>query len=258
MRMNLTPPPGLRGDEKSQLVQMHSFLFQLTEQLNAALSQADDRLQAAERITGTGQRDEGGKKLSPTLQDQYQSLKSLIIKTAHTVKGEMDVIRARLNSDYIAVSDWGRYEENLRADFEATAGGVVESYGYASRLDSLDEHAADFDSYVAETNGYIKRGIIGYDADNAPVIGIAIGQDLKSVKVTIDGVEYEEIDTTRNLATYTSSGITFWQNGVKVAWFSNEKLACTSITVADRIIFEEQWEISRGNGFTVKWIGGDA
>ena len=52
MQMNLSTPPALRGDEQNQLAPMHSFLFQLTEQLNNALSQADERLMAAERITG--------------------------------------------------------------------------------------------------------------------------------------------------------------------------------------------------------------
>ena len=256
MQVNLTPPPGLRGDERAQLAQLHSFLFRLTEQLNAALSEAQGRIEAAEKITGLSEEKKAPSD-KPSLAEQYTTLKSLIIKTAHDVRSEMDVIETNLKSNYIAVSEWGSYEENLKADFQATAAGVVESYGYASRLDSLDRQAADFESYVIETGGYIKRGIIGYDEDNVPIIGIAIGQDLRSVKVQVNGVEYDEIDTTKNLATYTSTGITFWQNGVKVAWFSNEKLVVTGISVADRIIINDEWEIGRKNGFTVKWIGGE-
>ena len=257
MQMNLTPPPGLRGDEKSQLVQMHSFLFQLTQQLNTALSQADERLQAAERIAGLSEDDEGSS-IQKSIAEQYQSLKSLIIKTAHTVRVEMDMLVTDMEKKYIAVSDWGTYEENINRNILETAEKTVESYGYESRLDSLDDRAADFDSYMVESKGSITRGIVDYDANGAPIIGIAIGQDLKSVTVEIDGEVYEEIDTTRNLATYTATGITFWQNGAKVAWFENSRLTCTSINVNDRIQIGGKWEISHVNGFTIKWIGGGA
>lgn len=257
MRTNLTPPPGLRGDEKSQLVQMHSFLFQLTEQLNAALSQADDRLQAAERITGLNAENENGG-IPNEIADQYQNLKSLIIKTAHTVRMEMDMLVTELGQTYVAQSEFGTYKEQISREIVDTAEKTVESYGYESRLDNLDRQAADFDDYIIEASGSITRGIVDYDANGVPIIGIAIGQDLKSVKVTIDGVEYEEIDTTKNLATYTATGITFWQNGAKVAWFENSRLTCTSINVNDRVQMGGKWEISHVNGFTVKWIGGGA
>lgn len=259
MRTNFSPPPGLQGDERSSLRQMHSFLFRLTEQLNAAMQETDRRIEQTEKATGirTGTEKGGKTEDNSVMTQQYNDLKSLIIKTANTVRSEMDVVEAQLRREYIAKSEWGTYEESLQADFEATAAGVVESYGYESRLDSLDDMAADFDSYRIETNGYIKRGIIGYDESNVPIIGIAIGQDLKSTTVTIDGEAYEEIDMTRSLATYTSNRVTFWQNGVEVAWFSNSELVCTTLKIADKIILGDVWEISRSNGFAVKWIGGE-
>lgn len=261
MQMNFSPPPGLRGDERSSLTQMHAFLFRLTEQLNAALQETDRRIEQTERATGirqaSGNAGGTGSSIPGSMAQQYNDLKSLIIKTASDVRSEMDRVEAQLRSEYIAKSEWGTYEENIRADFEATAAGVVESYGYESRLDSLDDMAADFDSYMIETSGYIKRGIIGYDASNVPIIGIAIGQDIKSTTVTIGGEVYEEIDMTRSLATYTSNRVTFWQNGVEVAWFSNSELVCTNLKIADRITIGDLWEISRSNGFAIKWIGGE-
>ena len=76
--------------------------------------------------------------------------------------------------------------------------------------------------------------------------------------LVIDGVTWQEIDMTRSLATYTSDKVTFWQNGVEVAWFSNSELVTTALNVADRITLGGLWEVSRRNGFTIKWIGGDA
>lgn len=272
MQTNFMPPPGLRGAPEAQLVQMHSFLFRLTEQLNAALEATDKRIETAQAaansaqnrpgsniiINNGGSGDGGGDTTTPDFTEQYNELKALIEKTAEDVQAEMDILETELKSSYIAKSEWGTYEENLKADFTSTAEGVVENYGYSSRLDSLEKDAVDFDAYIIETNGYIKRGIIGYDENNIPIIGIAIGQDLKSTEVIIDGVTWQEIDMTRSLATYTSDKVTFWQNGVEVAWFSNSELVTTALNVADRITLGGLWEVSRRNGFTIKWIGGEA
>ncbi len=268
MQMNLMPPPGLRGAPEAQLIQMHSFLFRLTEQLNAALVETDRRIELAQNTATSAVKKTGNVIINNTttgggdggnadFTEQYNELKALIEKTAKDVQAEMDVLETELKGSYIAKSDWGTYEENLKADFTSTAEGVVEGYGYSSRLDSLEKDAVDFDAYIIETNGYIKRGIIGYDDNNMPIIGIAIGQDLKSTEVIIDGVAYQEIDMTRSLATYTSDKVTFWQNGVEVAWFSNSELVTTALNVADRITLGGLWEVSRRNGFTIKWIGGE-
>lgn len=271
MQTNFMPPPGLRGAPEAQLVQMHSFLFRLTEQLNAALEATEKRIETAQAtansaqnrpgsniIINNGGSGDGSGDTTPDFTEQYNELKALIDKTAEDVEAVRKEIKQELESSYIAKSEWGTYEENLKADFTSTAEGVVENYGYSSRLDSLEKDAVDFDAYIIETNGYIKRGIIGYDENNIPIIGIAIGQDLKSTEVIIDGVTYQEIDMTRSLATYTSDKVTFWQNGVEVAWFSNSELVTTALNVADRITLGGLWEVSRRNGFTIKWIGGEA
>lgn len=267
MSINLTPPPALRGDDRNGLVQMHSFLFRLTEQLNAALQETDRRILETEKVTGiTKAQNAPGEAApdsgNPPLTEQYESLMSLIIKTAHTVQSEMDVIESTLKSDYMAWSDWGSYDERVESVITQTASGVVENYTFESSTKPLKEQVADFDNYMVEASGYIQKGIIKFDESGAPVIGIAIGQDLKKVTVTQDGVEYEKFDTQRSLATYTADRVTFWQNGVEVAWFSSSELVCVNIRAEDRITLgsesdSDQWEISRNNGFTIKWIGGN-
>ena len=57
-------------------------------------------------------------------------------------------------------------------------------------------------------------------------------------------------------ALYTSDGITFMQDDVKVAWFKDGKLACAKIDVTDSITLGGKWEINRTNGFSIKWVGG--
>ena len=139
MQTNFMPPPGLRGAPEAQLVQMHSFLFRLTEQLNAALEATDKRIETAQAtansaqnrpgsniiINNGGSGEGGGDTTTPDFTEQYNELKALIDKTAKDVQAEMDILETELKSSYIAKSEWGTYEENLKADFTSTAEGVV-------------------------------------------------------------------------------------------------------------------------------------
>ena len=251
MSMNIPMPPTLQGSEGAQLVQMHRYLFALSEQLNAAAVAQEKVTKAAETAARTA-----NQAVSEDVSAQSQSLKALIIKTADIVRSEMDVLETQLNSRYIAKSEWGVYEENITANIRATAAQIVEAYEYDARIDSLKEQAADFDAWRLTTSGYIQRGIIGYDDGGTPIIGIAIGQDLRSAEVTVNGEILPEIDMKRNLATYTSEKVTFWQNGTATGEFSNGRLWTRRIEVDQSIVLGGKWEIGRANGFTVKWIGG--
>ena len=245
--MNFTPPPGLKGDEKNQLVQMHSFLFRLTEQLNAALTQTENAIEKAQ-TTATAAASGGNS--NAAMETEYKELKSLIIKTADTVRAEMDVIVSELDSKYIAVSDWGTYEENIHRDIETTAKETIESYDYQAQIDGLE-------SFQLTSQGYIRRGIIDFDEHNMPVYGIAIGQELAETQVEKDGVVYDTIDMTRNMAVYTADKLAFYQNGVEVAYFDQMTMQVTRVNVIDAITFKGAWELSKKYGFTLRWIGGN-
>ena len=133
--LNFAPPPGLKGDEKSQLVQMHSFLFRLTEQLNAALVQTDNAIQKAQTAVSAS-----GKPADGSTEAEYRELKSLIIKSADTVRAEMDVVETTLRSEYEAISDeWGTFQENIETTIVQTAESTIESYNYQAQIDGLEQ-----------------------------------------------------------------------------------------------------------------------
>lgn len=249
-RLNISLPPTLMGTEAEQLVQMHRFLFRLSEQLTRALEMQEIALHedAAKQIEVSQQATNG------ELITQQTTLKSLIIKTADMVRTEMDTLETTLRQQYIAKSEWGSYEENIKNDMVATAQGVVQSFGFESRLQAAEAGIADFEDYKVISSGYIQSGIIGEDDDGFPIIGVAIGQDLKST--VIDGQTY--IDMTRNLATYTSDRITFWQNGVEAAHISSGEMSIASARISGKLTVGDEWEVSHKHGFTVKWIGGEA
>lgn len=254
MQYNIPTPPALMGTEAQQLLQMRSYLFRISEMLNSAMTEQHVVLeQAVQRQSENVSNDV----FTEEIDAQYNKLKSLIVKTADVVRSEMDVLETQFRQQYIAKSEWGTYEESIHSDIVATAENVLQKYDFDSRINDVAAGVADFEAYKIQTSGYIQSGIIGYDDDNFPVIGIAIGQDLKSREVTIGGEVYSEIDMTKNLATYTSDRITFWQNGIEVAYISNSEMGITSVHIKGRITFGDEWELSHTNGFTVKWVGGE-
>lgn len=246
MQYNLPMPPTLQGSESDQLVQLHRYLFRMNDMLSQAL--------ASERVTIQGvteqqQKSVSVEQLDEELTGQYNRAKALIIKTADIVRSEMEQIETTLRSEYLAKSEWGEYREDVSQEIVATATDIVQSFDYQGKIDAI---GADFDAYKIQTSGYIQSGIIGTDDDGVPIIGIAIGRDLKSQE--IDGRVY--IDMTKSLATYTSDRITFWQNGVEAAHISNSEMVITNVSISGTLSMGGKWEISHTKGFTVKWIGG--
>jgi hypothetical protein len=242
--INLTPPSAT-GGQAEQVRNLYSYLYQLTDRLNAAFVALDvggsDASGASVSAGGTSSG------MSADQARQYNELKALIIKTGTVTKEYADKLVASLDSVYIAQSEWGTYEEQIHQDIEATASGIVESYNFQSQIDALDD-------YRVEASGYILRGIIGYDEDNVPIFGIAIGQDLKTTEVTIDGVTYKQVDMTKSLATYTADGITFWLNGVAVARLNQQELFITRAVITEKITLGD-WEIATNGTGINKQVG---
>lgn len=251
--LNINPPPSLMGDEHAQLRQVYRYLFQLSEQLNVAMGDTQQQIQQTQSgapITKTtiiqGGGGSGGGitdgELNAALDDQYNALNALIFSTAEAVRAEMKAIVTELDSKYVAESEWGEYRQSVSTEIVQTAQNTIENYQYGSETLNIPEMAADFDAYRVEAQGYIKRGIIGYESDGTPIFGIAIAQELSGRTVTIDGVEYDEFDKTVNMATYTADRLSFWINGVEVAYMSSGELYVTRAIILNAIKLGG-WEI---------------
>lgn len=250
--MNITPPPALHGDEQAKLTQIYRYLFRLSESLNATAATIDSQaVKASEAVARAAGIDPAT--VSADVGEQYTSLVSLVVKTANIVQSQMDKIVTTLNSKYKASGEFGELTEEVRRLIEETAKHTIENYQYGAEVLNIPEMAADFEAYKIEAEGYIKRGIIDYDKDGFPVFGIAIGQELKSREVTIDGVVYTEFDTTKNMATYTAEKLSFWIDGVEVAYLSQSELVVTRIIVSDSIQLGD-WDIkvNAQDGLTIQ------
>ena len=171
----ISQPPILSGTEKQQIVQIRQYLYQISRDLNMALSNLTSENFANDSDVKKAIAGESTEQQKQEVKRQLSSLKSLIIKTADVVRTEMDVLETSLNSTYVAQSAYGTFTEEINGQLSAMSDSIEQRIQYEATLtDDLKSVSDAFDQYVVETNGYIKHGIIGYDGA-APVIGIAIG-----------------------------------------------------------------------------------
>ena len=234
------------------MLQQYSYLFQMAQQLNLTLEAAESSRTAAVQAAGKNRAAQG-------TEQEYQNLKSLIIKTAESVRSETQRVETELRSSYVAKSEFGAYQEQVDAKFTATAENVTQSIRYVSELEGrLDEQAGDLQgliSYRTETKGYIRQGIVGYE-DTVPIIGIAIGQDIQTTGTqSVDGKTYDVIDTSHNMSVWTSKKLSFYVEGTEIAYFSNGALHVGHVEL-DRITAAGKWDVRFSDGVSFKWIGG--
>ena len=245
------PPTGI--DRK-----VYDYLFRVREQLNVALSNlsAENFSEGAAKTMLSGG-------LSEAQQQETEKglgrLRTLIIKTADAVRAEQAALELRLQSTYVALSDFGDYQEEIDTRLTATAASIEQALSYYAELsDSLHGVSEDFAAYRIDVQGYIRQGIIGYDGA-VPIIGIAMGRDLQVTGAveTVNGQEYEVIDTSSNMSIWTPDKLSFYINGAEAAYFSNGALYVGTVIIKERMMIGQgKWEITHDDGLVVRWIGG--
>ena len=245
-------PPRPEGTAQQQAARQYAYLFQMAQQLNLALDRLDGAVQGVEQKVG-GLVAAGSGRTGPTAEEkqQYDTLKSLIVRTADQIRSEMDKLSVELAGEYVAVSEFGTYLEQLNSTIQADPTAITQYYRFFSDLQAdVEKVDAAFHNYKLETEGYIRTGIVYYDGA-VPVYGVAVGQDLAVQEM--DGVPVVAQKNFR--ATYTASKLSFWQDATEVAYVSNNRLYINDITVLSGITVGP-WRISTDRGLAFQWIGG--
>ena len=129
--VKLSTPPMVAGKSAEELVSVRRYLFRLVEELNMSLNSltVENFTPAAAKELGGGSLTEQAKQEISQTQDE---LKSLIIKNAKFVRQEIDRITHELESNYVAVSDFGTFQQNVQAEITETAEALGIDYsGFA-------------------------------------------------------------------------------------------------------------------------------
>ena len=252
----LLMPPYPNGSVQQQLTQQYSYLFQMAQQLNMALSALEGG--TVSNGSGSGQQRKSGGAASAAGKaalenaEQFQNLRAMIVKTAKQVSRNMEQLETRLSEEYVASSQFGTYVQRLSAYLEANPEALPQYYSFCSDL-AANVAAVDaaFSTYKLDTEGYIRTGIVYYDGP-APVYGVAVGQNLTTTE--IDGQQVVEQNNFR--AVFTAQRLSFWQDSTEIAYVSNNRLYITNITVLGGIAIGD-WSVEAAeSGLLFRWIGG--
>ena len=236
-------PPAPAGTAQQALGAQYAYLYALVSRLNLALGQ----LGAEQSEVRAVQRGFAAKE---ELTAQQRTLRALVIKTADTVRAEMDKITAELGATYIAQSEFGSYVRQLSGYLEANPDALTQYYKFASELRAeLSRVDTEFQSWQSETAAYIRTGIVDYVGE-LHVYGVAVGQDLSASEVDGETV----IDRRSFRALFTARKLSFWQDDTEVAYISDNRLFIGGIHVL-RDLHLGAWRIGTENGLTVQWGG---
>ena len=248
-------PPMLSGSADNQLRQLRDYLVRMARDLptEAQIAQAVSQSVAKAKASG------GGQDAVQTAMSQAQNLKALIIKTADDVAHEFDQVISVMRDQYVAISDYGSYYEQIETQVEQTARGTVEGYNYQAQIDALDRANTSLEQYLTQITGEIRRGVIIDPDTHEETIGIVISQELHFTGATkdVNGETYYYLDSGQTTGVYTSTGWQFWINGYKRAWLDaiDGMLHVVQIVVEDRLQFGDDWVITTNNGFGLRYIG---
>lgn len=131
------------------------------------------------------------------------------------------------------------------------------SNDYKETKKTLIDNIKGVESALTSISGYVKVGIVDYASDGTVIEGIAIGQKLET---TIDSATGKTVIEKKNFRSiYTANRLSFWEDGVEVAYVSNHQLYITNV-VALAAVTVGEWSISGANasdGLVFKWIGGE-
>ena len=229
-------------DYNGKLLQVQSYLYQLVQELNNALSSAEK--DNAETAMIASQAAQKGWSEQDNVKN-FNAIKALIIKSADIVNAYYDEISRRLEGQYVAQSEFGSYSEMTDQRITENLTGIERLYTNVQEiLSSVDT----IENQIISVNANIKTGLLYYDDSGAPVYGLEIGQ-----RTEVDGYE-----VFNKYARFTSDRLSFYDaNDNEVAYISDRKLFITDVHVTGSMQIGGFIDtVLPDLGIITKWIGG--
>ena len=191
--MSYEYPPILQGPVKDQVAALRDYLVRMLREQDGREAETARQAVAEERqrTSGTGGKSGAGSSIGSSAgTGDAARLRSLIQKTAEdsrdrdaVLSESMGELGYEMRQSYLAKSEFGVYQQEVRTLIEATAKQIVESYGYSESITAtqaaLGEMAGEIARYLTEINGEIRRGYLEDPDTHETVLGIAIAQQLR-------------------------------------------------------------------------------
>lgn len=212
--LNLSYPQMSGQTLGEQVQQLYSYLYQVTDELNAADWSAkavlSEMTMAATVMT------------NPALQEQetagqlkeYAAIRDLIVKNAYFAGGVSQELVTELAGEYVAISDFGTFQERVNSTLIQTGKYINQLYEYTAGIragddmEDVNQRPGKADVAV-QVQSYIKTGLLYYDAGTGglvPVYGLGVGR----LQTTVAANGEKVLDRDGVLTTYEADRIVFW------------------------------------------------
>lgn len=243
MSVQIKTPNITAATDRERLQQIQSYLYQMAQQLQWAFDTIDTggSTGTAAGIPVTAKQEAA--KTDPA--STFAGVKNLIIKSVDIVNAYYEEISKRLESVYVAQSDFGTYTQETALELKANSQSIQQLYTNSQELTETVD--ALYDSSIA-TSAYLKSGLLGEKPDGTPVYGLEIGQTN-----SVDG------DTVFDkFARFTADRMSFFDsNDVEVAYISDYKLYITNAEITGSLWLSGRFKIYYKGGLAFQWIGGN-
>ena len=193
--------PNITGaSEKEQLVQLKSYLYQLSQELQWAFDNIDTAggsgngyvvNQAPRGFTASP----GGTGINA--EATFAAIKALIIKSADIVNAYYEEINTKLEGAYVAQSDFGTFAEKTTQDIEANSTGITQTFENVQIIirDTKAEIDGDLqtlgeDLSYAQQDVIVLQGNVSDINDNIASVETNIGEldnTLQNTKTELSG-----------------------------------------------------------------------
>lgn len=210
--INIRLPNITAATEREQILQIKSYLHQLAQELNWAITSIESGGTKVEenRLSSGVTKQE--------LATSFNSLKALIIKSSETVMAYSEAADQRYNSLYVAESDFGTYKEEAEQRIAENSTSIEQIFTNLQEI--ITQNALEHSKIDVSAN--IKYGVLDHDDNGVPVYGVEIGQ-----RTELDGVEVFD-----KFARFTSDRLSFFdQNDNEVAYISDRKLYINHVEI---------------------------
>lgn len=240
--VQIKTPNFTAGSDRERLQQIQSYLYQMAQQLQWAFDTIQTGGTVSSSVSVAAQQ-QTQVKMDPA--STFAGIKNLIIKSSDIVNAYYEQINNRLESIYLAQSDFGTYTEKTALEIQANSTSINQLFSDTRALsDTVDEL---YDSTIG-TNAYLKTGLLGEKEDGTPFYGLEIGQTN-----SVDGQNVFD-----KFARFTADRLSFYDsNDVEVAYISDYKLYITNAEITGSLWLSGKFKIYYNGGLAFQWIGGE-
>lgn len=220
--------------DSGRIEQIRGYLYQLVEQLKWALNSINS---SETNAIQQGSKSNASSVSEEESQSTFNSVKSLIIKSADVVDAYYEVFNEKFKGEYVAQSDFGTYRESTAQEINKTSTATEELFTNIRKITS------DIEKLI-EVKARIKSGLLYDDGNGVPIYGLEIGQTN-----VIDGVE-----VFNKFARFTSDKLSFYdKNDTEVAYISDYKLYITNAHITGTLTLG-RFELDTSDGLVCRWV----